>query len=664
MTTPCKHTKTIYPYECVGDSLATINSNFANLDSALCGKSEIFYVGSRPQTNTVTVRGQSTLELKQPDISEYRTNFDVTQDTQSTTLTFAGSLPLPVTQFPYVTAAPRPLASFAFASQADYLPEITLYWASSSLSNYTLYATNSAISSIASGPISFNGSVNAMLSSGNKLYVGGSFTTVGATSIPKFVTINLAGGTVHSQLSSVGSAETSLFNDVYGNLGADGSVYAIATATISSQEFIAVGGTYKSLSKGQGLTIFNSSSAVNTYYPFYINGSVKTICNHGNYLYVGGDFDFINYGILPASTVSGNRVNANGLVRIDLTKLALTPHGSIDYEHAEKINSLFGLFSQINSIQTNNDLIYVGGVFDIKQQNQLAAKNLAVLTTSGDLSNFFSALVFGPVYTLQFDRLNTGTESYLYVGGLFNSAYIPSNFYSTPRVEENSQFANAFAIKVTNIEAEIVTSWTPQFNGSVESFAFHSNASNSYVYCGGKFSSVSKVPAAYFAAVNKASNTITNTGTAIQWMVTPDATTNAVVSRFKDSVVLGGSFEKINGESRYSLARVNGVGESIYTNPLSAIAWDFGLVSQSPGSLISNSTVYERITAFANSSQTINSVTWTPAPFIINTAPGQVIRAIVRRPGNASSLNGLPSTNDTMKIPAQVLGYKISYRTR
>jgi hypothetical protein len=644
----CNYTQLVSPNTCLGDSLATFNANFSALDEGLCDIPDVLPGLGVVTDFEVSEQNHSAIRVSTKNSFVYDVNFDYKTVATSSTITLLDGTSTPVTTFPYISSIgdTQPLAIFSTASLTDATPKVTLFWTASGSDNLTVYATNSSSSPLDEGPIHFNGPITSLLSSGNVLYVGGEFTTVGGVDCKKFCALNISGGAVHPTLGAVGSLVGNPLS-AYGDLGTTGTIQAIA----ESGDLLIVAGSFESVAKGKGLTILDRST--NIVYPFYVNGIVNDLLVVGTDLYVGGTFDYINYLAQSVSVISGLRVYTNGLIKISLSTLIGFPNSSIDLSFANTVRGLFSGPATINTFAQKSGTVYIGGSFSIGSVSNLTARGLAVLNSDGTQNLSWKPIVGGDVYTMSTDG------DYLYVGGDFKTIHTSSQFYSNPRINDNSTKAyNAICFSTaTSTSPTLESNWKPNFNGPVTKFAFHNSSFSSYVYCYGRFTKVNNSSAGYAAALQKSYNNVTE-ATNLLWNVSLQSgpvLINQGLSRFANSVIIGGTFIKVNSSDRFYLARVNGVDETLSTVSLSSVNWEFGAQVCSPGmSLSMDFTNFVSVSSFPGPYDTVNQTT-VLADFetFAGYLAGDLVKFFVRR-------NGL---SDTFSKPAYVLGWKVDFNS-
>lgn len=642
----CNFTQLVTPNTCLGDSLATFNANFSALDEGLCGIPNIVPGLGTSVEIEVSEQIHPTVRISTRNSFVYNTKFDYKLSATSDYILLSDNTTAPVTTFPYVCSisVAEPLATFSTISLTDSTPRVTLFWTASGASNTTVYATNSSSSTLNNGQISFNGPVTALLSSGDILYVGGEFTTVGGVDCKKFCSINLNGGSSYSNLETVGTLMGNPLS-AYGDLGLEGTIQAIA----EYGSLLIVAGSFQSLKKGRGLTILDRSNG--NVYPFYVNGNVNDLLVSGDSLYVGGFFDYINYTAQGASIVSGLRVYANGLTKISLSRLITFPTTAIDKSFTTTAASLFNDLASINCFAVKGSTIYVGGDFDIRSGSYSTAKGIAILNANGSLNTSWKPLIGGEVFTLAVDG------DYLYVGGAIKSFHTHNQFYSAPRTDDISTKAyNAICFRVTTpVSPFFESNWKPVFDGPVTKFAFHHSSFNSYVYCYGSFAQVNGANVNHLAAIEKSYNNLFN-GKSIEWGVdlpSGPRLINQGILRYQDSVIVGGTFTKVREQNRFFLARISGAGESLLTNSLSSVVWDLGIKACSPGTRLGmDFTDFVRVSTSPGPYGTLNQTSF---PIKLDASKiyseGTLLKVFVRRPRALS----------TFSYPAYVIGWKVDF---
>lgn len=660
----CYYTNLIRASDCIGDSLLTINANFSALDQGLCDFSQLVSGPNAIVENELTEQGKYTSSLSLKNSIAYKNSFESLNVCSEQTVSLSDGTALKTTTFPYIssTSDPKPFATFTSVSLSNTLPQVTLYWLASGVDNTTIVATNSSISVTEKGPIWLDDSVTSLAKDGDNLYIGGKFNEVGGSALRKVCQISLSEGSNHPLLSATGSVLTAPFGNL--ELGTTGTVNAIEVGTASGSSVLAIGGSFISATKGRGLSI-NRNGSQN--YPFYVNGSVNALALSGNHLVVGGDFNYINYGAQSASVESGRRVNCRGFVKVNLTTLFVGSGGD------QSMTPLCPIFSGkvlINTLTTKDDLIYAGGVFQIKNGERLISQNVCAIDFDGNKSPLWSPIINGPVHTLAIDdRSSFAAGIHLYIGGEFSKYHTDSTFNLSPRsTDELHEIDNACVVQIKTSSSfvfQLNNNWKPQFNGSVSKIVLNDNQSAGIIYCYGKFTSVNNESCSFLTSISK------NTGASLNkfWrpsLETPPDNVNNALIHDGYTVTVGGNFTRINNAIRYHLARLTDVDNTTYTVPtLSSVAWDLGATVEGfglPFAIDTTSSSTVRVSSYPFSFGTINETTFPTIEDTFNgLSEGQLIRFFVRRPGNSSTIGSLAATNDEIKSSVNVIGYKINY---
>lgn len=682
----CNFTQYVSPNLCIGDSLAAFNSNFAKLDEGLCNVPAIQPGPGVSVSTHLTEQEDTVLRLGvKKTISSFGNN-EAKFDYRSNTADSDVYIPLndgtviTTTQFSQITATSQvndsnysnPLATICTTIPSrGSIPKLTLFWTANGGYDYTLYNTNSANS------LQFNGAVTALLSSANGIYVGGDFTSVGGQTNRKFCVLSLTKGVTSGNVlyGKTGGVISNPLTAVNEDLGSFGRVNAIAEIG----QFLIIGGSFRSLTRGKGLLIYNKSTK--EFFPFYVNGVVHDIqtgsatAATGGYesvIYVGGRFDYINYGSESASDISGIRVYTNGLVKISLNKILLGyPNSSIDKTFASNQASLYTGPATINTIVAENYRVYIGGSFEIRKKYRptaptipgtryvITAKNIALINeTTGDQVTDWKPILNGEVYSMKYDP----SDPYIYVGGAFTEYFTNTQLYTTPRPADETINASGLIVfsAVTNEGGSqdspiFVQTWRPQFNGPVTNIDVAPGV-GSYVYCLGLFSLVDGNVANGSAVITKAKG---NTGAVFtRWDANlsraplPNSTALAYIPA-ASGVFVGGAFSHANSSPRQSLAHFTGANnEFIYSNTKPVI-WQVGAQTYSHGQPFDiDTTSYVSTSAYSGPYGTINRTELNINPDSFKySADGDYVRFFIRRPKN----------NDKFPHAAYVVGWKLEF---
>jgi hypothetical protein len=659
----CKFTENIKDYECLGDSLKKINNNFANLDSGLCEIPSPNAGSGISITPFTTEQEYSFYKVATTNSFQYGTRFDSSVLCTNKPLSLADGSALQVLTFPYLSVEddPKPTATFTAVAQTANTPKVTLYWTASGNDYTTVYPLNSAISELNKGKIWFNGPVTTIVeASPTSLYVAGGFTEVNGEYAEKNVEIDISvqGGKI--------------LGVPMPNLGKLGEIKSLkktsVVANFANNELLIAAGSFESIGiRGKGLLIYNKTTKI--YYPWYVNGEVNALEIIGNTLYVGGMFDYINYGSSSASEYSGQRFCTKGFFSLNLTELleGLVLNALTDRSAEFSTNATIYCFA------TYNNMLFIGGDFSIRNNNVVTYKNLCSYNLSDfSLIETWKPLTNGPVYTLTIDNtISRGGSVFLYIGGKFTSYHTFQEYYSEPRSKKSDHKCyNAVAVRLTQysdpiIPYKIVPDWKPKVKGTVTRFISHDNEPDSFVYCYGSFQSISEHACSHIAALRKVESTVKNDLVHPTWKPglqkgPNEFSPNSIYKTANNTLIIGGNFTQVGDSVRYNLVEVADIKNySLLTHTLSSIVWDCGAHILSPGMNLNIdyfSSTTMRVTSYPVDFQQLNAT-----EFLMDEeqfkgiVPGQPIRFFIRRPGLSCY------TNDTLKIPAHVISWKVDF---
>jgi hypothetical protein len=344
-----------------------------------------------------------------------------------------------------------------------------------------------------------NGAVRAVLPDGSGgWYIGGDFTSVGGVTRNRLARIN-SDGTLHDWNPNVN-------NSVY-TLALSGSTLYIGGS------FTSVGGVTRSR-----IARINSDGTVHDWNPGVATGIVFTIALDGNTLYIGGSF----------TTVAGTTRNR-------IAALNATADGTAELPYLTSWNpNASGI---VYTIAISGSTVYVGGNFSGANSinGNIARNRLAALDgTTGvatnwnpNANNLVNALVI--------------SGSTVYVGGLFTTI--------------GGQSRARIAALVASTGS--ATSWNPNADFDVNSLLI----SGTTLYVGGNFATIAGQSRARIAALN------TSDGSATDWNPKAGAIVRALAVNGA-SVYIGGEFNSIGGEVRNRLARLDAAtGQADSWNP-------------------------------------------------------------------------------------------------
>lgn len=367
-----------------------------------------------------------------------------------------------------------------------------------------------------------NGTVNAQALSGTTLYVGGSFSFVGAVT-GSGVPVDTATGIAASGFPRVNGQVNAVLPDGTGGWYVGGS-------------FSAVGGMARS-----NLAHVLADNTVSPWDPS-ANGTVRALMLAGGTLYIGGDFTTIagqgRNRIAAVDTATGVPAawnpNANNSVRAFalngsnvLVAGQFTSIGGLGRNRIAALSATTGLAaawnpnanSSVFALAIVGSTVYAGGQFTNiggQARNRIAALD----ATSG------TAAAWNPNANNQVLALAAGGGT-VYAGGLFTSV----------GGQSRSRIA---ALSATT---GFATGWNPNASSTVQSIALH----GATLYAGGDFLSIGGQSRSRVAAIAVV------TGLATSWDPSAYGTV-AVVAVDGPDVFVGGLFNGLGGLPRNNLA--------------------------------------------------------------------------------------------------------------
>lgn len=665
----CNITKQILSNECIGDSLRTINTNFSALDTAIC--SAPYLVGSS-NTNVTQQIDFLTRRFLEIDIPSQPTYFDKFSSTSSsvvlTSVELSDNTKIQCYEFPYSNdvLATKPIGTFeALVSETAGKPELTLFWFASGNDNTTAYSLNSSIDSFQRGLVYPNGEVKCFLQNENRLYIGGSFDTIGEVRQPKSAIINLNGGIEHPAYGKTGSLATNPLSSYFGELD-KGSINCIKSFTQNNQTLVVYGGDFRSESLGKGLFIYNETTY--SVFPFYFNGIIKDVLiDEGQNIYVVGQFDFYNYGYQAAQQTSTQRIYCNNIAKIKTgTQFDIN---SIDRSFAENVSNVFQSSIELNCLERYANNIYVGGNFEVlNSDSRTIHKNLAVISAAGRLIPEWKFITNGTIHTLLID------DTTLYVGGNFTVFASFDDYYDLNNIRSEynkSLYLGALDLK-NPATPVIIPDWKPKFDGPVHHLTTKNSSPNSFVVATGAFNQVNSQDANYIACLTKAidifgeytSSFVVDWSSGLDGFCSPES--KALLYELGgDSLFIGGTFRQISGIPRYYYAKIS--VPTTKTNPNNMpLSIDFGgQVLTANHQLAFN---YDGVSSVRKTTQsglwkTINKTTF---PLLEtdfdNIKKSNLCRFFIRRPGNSNQIGQFQSTDDIQQNSIYILGWSINYK--
>ncbi|VAW69395.1 hypothetical protein MNBD_GAMMA10-771 [hydrothermal vent metagenome] len=283
-----------------------------------------------------------------------------------------------------------------------------------------------------------DGSVNALAVSGNTLYVGGSFTTIGSVERNSLAAINTANASVRPRWNP------STDNEV-------NTLAVIGNVVYVGGEFTRIGGEARN-----HLAALGTDGRVTRWNP-RPNNNINALAVSGDALYVGGVLTTIG-----SASIERNRLAAIGpdgnFTRWNPNIGGTGPNGKAP---------------NIISLVYSDNTIYAGGNFT--EVNGAAFKNLVAIGTDGRVNTNWALNPDKTVRTLTVD-----SNGVLYTGGDFTQI----------------GGANRSLLAAINPDGTL-TGWNPAANGPVHTLA----VSSGIVYIGGRFTEINGTARGKLAAV-------------------------------------------------------------------------------------------------------------------------------------------------------------------
>ena len=383
-----------------------------------------------------------------------------------------------------------------------------------------------------------NDYVETIAVSGNTVYVGGEFTTIGAVGV---VTRNY----IAALDATTGAVITGWDAD------ADGLVSSIA---VDDDKVYAVGnfGNIGGAAQNYIAALNTTDGAVIPGWAPVFDRAVYSIAVSGDKIYVGGSFTAID--LVPRNYAAALSA-ATGVVDVDWdpdadsdvyviavngdTVYAGGAFGAIGGEtrgNIAALNTTDGhatlwdpdADSEVLTIAVNGGVVYAGGSF--KDIGGVARENIAAIdATTGDVIVAWNPGAGGEVDAISFSGEN------VYIGGAFTT------FGGAAR--KNIAAINATTGDVTDWNPEVITVG-PVSECHVNTIA----VSGDHVYVGGRFTNIGAAARKNLADIDAA------TGLASNWQPDPDHDDVFALAVSGDTVYVGGDFTTLAGQARNRIA--------------------------------------------------------------------------------------------------------------
>jgi len=371
-------------------------------------------------------------------------------------------------------------------------------------------------------PRGVSGTVYAIAVSGDDVYIGGAFTTVG-----NIVANGIARWNIATQTwSALGDGLT------FGKPYSSGAVYAIAI----SGDDVYVGGYFMQAGNVAANYVARWNTTTQTWSALGsgTNGSVHAIAVSGSEVYVGGYFT--NAGGIAANSIARWNAATNtwsalgsGVVGMMTAQSSAQASGVATPTPAPTPPPPPPKISSVGAITISGDDVYVGGNF---------------VTAGGVTANGIA-------------RWNRVTQTWSALGsGMIGTRYYPSVkaiAISGSDVYVGGSFSAAGGVSASGIAKwdTLTNTWSAVGNGiggSTSPTVYELAASGNVVYVGGAFSTAGNIAASNIARWDTSSN---------DWSALGDGTNDAVLAFgiAGSSVYIGGSFLMAGGNSVAHLAR-------------------------------------------------------------------------------------------------------------
>ena len=351
-----------------------------------------------------------------------------------------------------------------------------------------------------------NGTVYSVIQSGNRVYVGGNFTTIGGVSRNRLAAFDATTGVVDANWNP------NVNNQVLALAVSGGKVYA-------GGRFTAVnGGTPRNFLAAFNVSDGSNTGTVDANWNPNMGDNVWALAVAGGKVYAGGDFIGVNSPITQRNRLAAfNEADGSNT-------------GTVDANWNPNMSGA------VYAVAVSGGKVYAGGLFTTVNgattRNRLAAFNLADGTDTGTADANWNPNLNQYVMSL----VVSGTK--VYAGGVFDTVNGATTRYSL------AAFNAADGSDTGTTDAN----WNPNMGNVVQSLA----VSGTKVFAGGWFSTVNGgTTRNCLAAFNVADGS--DTGTALAW--DPNVNTAAyALAPSASGVFAGGSFTTIGGNPKNNLA--------------------------------------------------------------------------------------------------------------
>ncbi len=430
---------------------------------------------------------------------------------------------------------------------------------------YILFLSqNTSSQTLDANALSTNGTINAITSFSNNIYIGGSFSYIGKP-YGNAIFANKTTGSINTSFPVI----TGDFSPSVKQIVSDGSggFYLIGT-------FSTIGGVERNR-----IAKINSDGTLNTWNPgLNCNSDINAIAVSADFstVYIGGFFTTIG-----ATSSNRNRIAAINASTGNATSWDPGISGG-------SVNTL---------VLSTSNTIYVGGTFTTSNTigaNVLTRNRIAEINTTDNNATTWNPNSDGEISTIVLSGTN------IYVGGTF------TNIGGSAR--------NNIA-RIPN-SGNTVDSWNPNSDNSVYCIAI----SGTMVFVGGTFFTIGGITTNRLVALDANTNTNNAISTWVSSLTNGTGSTNIYSLNLEGSTLyVGGNFLSIGGSTKSNFASIDISNLSSFTvNSL-----DIGTGGQVNTSFISGTSIYiggtfivsggsqrNNIASFNGSNGSINS--WNP----------------------------------------------------
>jgi trimeric autotransporter adhesin len=352
---------------------------------------------------------------------------------------------------------------------------------------------------------STDGFVSAIVSSGDTVFIGGTFSYVGP-STGNCVALDATTGGVNSNFPAL----TGFYYE--------GEVYAVVPDG-SGGWYVGGAFTYVAGTTRKYFAHINSDMNVDMNWTIYPDGPVYAILVSGSTIYLGGGFKNI---ILSTSTHS-QRWRLAALDATRDTLLSWNPKAN----------------DAVRTLALSGSTIYAGGNFTLLNLNTdtVARNYIAAIDTATGVATSWAPNPNGIVNSI------VVSGSTVYAGGYFTAIGVGDSVRNY--------------IAALDSSTGVATDWNPNANNYVMTLA----ASDSLIYAAGTFGAIGGSTRMRIASLD------TSTGTATSWDPNANAIVNSIVIS-GSTVYAGGKFTNVGGQTRNHLAALDATtGAATSWNP-------------------------------------------------------------------------------------------------